>query len=103
MQLVNNELDNQLIEYAMKVRGTSRNVGSIANYLSSQAGNVQYTPTKPGEPRYDSRVIVDERYLGRQTSEGQDLTQAEINKAIQKQIDEQGIYGRGYSPEEPQS
>ena len=66
-------------------------------------GNVKYTPTKPGEPRYDPRVMVDERYLGRQTSEGQDLTQAEINKAIQKQIDEQGIYGRGYSPEEPQS
>ena len=103
MQLVNNEIDNQLVEYAMKVRGTSRNIGSITNYLSSQAGNVQYTPTKPGEPRYDPRVMVDERYLGRQTSEGQDLTQAEIDKEIQKQIDEQGIYGRGYSPEEPQS
>ena len=103
MQLVNNEIDNQLLEYAMKVRGTSRNIGSITNYLSSQAGNVKYTPTKPGEPRYDPRVMVDERYLGRQTSEGQDLTQAEINKEIQKQIDEQGIYGQGYSPEDPQS
>ena len=103
MQLVNNEIDNQLLEYAMKVRGTSRNIGSITNYLSSQAGNVKYTPTKPGEPRYDPRVMVDEKYLGRQTSEGQDLTQAEINKEIQKQIDEQGIYGQGYSPEDPQS
>ena len=103
MQLVNNELDKQLLEYAMKVRGTSRNIGSIANYLSSQAGNVKYTPTKPGEPRYDPRVMVDERYLGRQTSEGRDLTQAEIDKEIQKQIDEQGIYGQGYSPEDPQS
>jgi len=103
MQLVNNEIDNQLLDYAMKVRGTSRSIGSITNYLSSQAGNVKYTPTKPGEPRYDPRVMVDERYLGRQTSEGQDLTQAQIDKEIQKQIDEQGIYGRGYSPEEPQS
>ena len=103
MQLVNNELDRVTLEYAMKVRGTSRNIGSIANYLSSQAGNVKYTPTKPGEPRYDPRVMVDERYLGRQTSEGKDLTQAEIDKEIQKQIDEQGIYGQGYSPEDPQS
>ena len=103
MQLVNREIDQVLLEYAMKVRGTSRNIGSIANYLSSQAGNVQYTPTKPGDPRYDPRVIVDEKYLGRQTSEGRDLTQAEINKEIQKQIDEQGIYGQGYSPEDPQS
>ena len=103
MQLVNNELDRVTLEYAMKVRGTSRNIGSIANYLSSQAGNVKYTPTKPGEPRYDPRVMVDERYLGRQTSEGRDLTQAEIDKEVQKQIDEQGIYGQGYSPEDPQS
>ena len=103
MQLVNNELDRVTLEYAMKVRGTSRNIGSIANYLSSQAGNVKYTPTKPGEPRYDPRVMVDEKYLGRQTSEGRDLTQAEIDKEIQKQIDEQGIYGQGYSPEDPQS
>ena len=103
MQLVNREIDRGILEYAMKVRGTSRNIGSIANYLSSQAGNVRYTPTKPGEPRYDPRVIVDEKYLGRQTSEGRDLTQAEIDKEIQKQIDEQGIYGQGYSPEDPQS
>lgn len=103
MQLVNNELDRVTLEYAMTVRGTSRNIGSIANYLSSQAGNVRYTPTKPGEPRYDPRVMVDERYLGRQTSQGRDLTQAEIDKEIQKQIDEQGIYGQGYGPDDPQS